>query len=569
MAQLAERPEDLGARQVLADLLLSSPDPSEAARGELISLAIRRLSSPWKRTLDRRARELHAQHGPALLGPLHGPPPGSLHWECEWELGFVRAVRLQQHVYGDPAREVAWVLAALPGLPAMGLLQELHVALALGEEQAAQLQHILDTLRGSRLPLRKLVLRGFAEPWGAPFAPESRADATGLLSAFPWLEHLELEGAEVVYGELSSARLRTCRLLGDLRRDQLEQISRADWPSLESLALGASEDVDTCDALHPLLEGTLFPRLAHLGFELYGAAGSWRSLWARVLEAPVLKRLEVLEVSPVEASDLGLFVAARPRLAHLQRLGMRLTVIVDPVPPELKGLCRWVDLGETRLERGEVFCEVQLEEPLVFLRHGTLGSSGVQRLRSREGWRDFHLAVEELRQEGYLARTPRRGRKDEVPRDELWAAVRARPDDPAALLAWADWNRAWGIPRAELIRLQCAPEDAPGRLLREQQLLEEEAETLLGPLAEHLRPDCSPHLVLQWRYGYVRSARIEALPGDPDPLSVAELVELLLRHPSGRLLEDLEVVLVAPGSREALQRVLAGRHPLRVRISGG
>src|SRR5687768_7173798 len=104
------------ARQVLADSLLSSADPLERVRGELISIAVQRTTSPWKRMLDRHTHALLEQHGEALLGPfLAHLDPGKRppHVVIDWHLGLVRRVRLEHQLFQPETPGLGALIEAL------------------------------------------------------------------------------------------------------------------------------------------------------------------------------------------------------------------------------------------------------------------------------------------------------------------------------------------------------------------------------------------------------------------------------------------------------------------------
>jgi uncharacterized protein (TIGR02996 family) len=100
----------------------------------------------------------------------------------------------------------------------------------------------------------------------APFG-----DFTGLLAAFPALEVLHLKsGAGGTLGELDLPSLRTLiRESGGLASVEVKAICDASWPRLEHLEIwfGSSNyGADTTIAnIRPILEGTHFPQLRHLG----------------------------------------------------------------------------------------------------------------------------------------------------------------------------------------------------------------------------------------------------------------------------------------------------------------
>lgn len=128
----------------------------------------------------------------------------------------------------------------------------------------------------------------------------------------------------------------------------------------------------------------------------------------------------------------------------------------------------------------------------------------------------------------------------------LEAAIDDEPDDPAAYSVYGDWLQQRGELRGELIALSLAaqaqraasPRRKPPAQAALGKLLVKHAATLLGPLARivpELGDPTSPPLV--WRFGYIARAELAAAPDRP----AAPIVRELLRHPSGRFLQELIV----------------------------
>ena len=120
---------------------------------------------------------------------------------------------------------------------------------------------------------------------------------------------------------------------------------------------------------------------------------------------------------------------------------------------------------------------------------------------------------------------------------DLEQAIEADPYDTATYSVLADWLQAQGDPRGELIALQLANKDKQAKAL-----IAKQADYFLGPLAEHqLTHDGEKTPAFTWRSGYIHGLRLshnhyadEAFQG-----SLAELLDLVLRHPSGRFLAEI------------------------------
>lgn len=116
---------------------------------------------------------------------------------------------------------------------------------------------------------------------------------------------------------------------------------------------------------------------------------------------------------------------------------------------------------------------------------------------------------------------------------ELERAIVENPDDRDAWAVLADFQQSKGDPRGELIALHLAGKDAEG-----EAYLKKHHDQLLGPLAEHeLVHDGSKDQAFTWHRGYIWRAALSCT----EEHSTSEIVELLLRHPSGRFLSELVI----------------------------
>lgn len=153
---------------------------------------------------------------------------------------------------------------------------------------------------------------------------------------------------------------------------------------------------------------------------------------------------------------------------------------------------------------------------------------------------------------------------------ELEAAIARDPDDPVAYSVLADWLQDRGDPRGELIALQLA-----NKWRRVPGYLDEHASYLLGPLAEHVK--CYDELyskptrdAFTWKYGFIHAARMSYMEVWNTRFKgrIAQVLELLLDHPSGRFLTELALMYntdVADHDQQELIDVLAKRAPKTLR----
>jgi uncharacterized protein (TIGR02996 family) len=129
---------------------------------------------------------------------------------------------------------------------------------------------------------------------------------------------------------------------------------------------------------------------------------------------------------------------------------------------------------------------------------------------------------------------------DVLVNEELEAAILEAIDDPQPYLIYADWLQSRGDPRGELIAMQHGmwQQPDPGQFLafkrQEETLRRLHLHLWLGPGVAA----CDYRMKLDWRYGFVTSARVdgERLPGE---LPVRQLVPALLASPCGRLMRAL------------------------------
>ncbi|MGW2180507.1 STM4015 family protein [Streptomyces sp. NPDC001732] len=153
-----------------------------------------------------------------------------------------------------------------------------------------------------------------------------QSDVTALLNTFPELVELGVRGgSELVFPPSKHERLRALTIeTGGLPVGVVRGILDSELPALERLDLwlGVSAyggDADVAD-LAPLLSGTRFPRLTHLGLrnsELQNEIAS------AVASAPVVAQLRVLDLSNGTLGDEGAaaLLEGQP-LTHLERLDL-------------------------------------------------------------------------------------------------------------------------------------------------------------------------------------------------------------------------------------------------------
>lgn len=157
--------------------------------------------------------------------------------------------------------------------------------------------------------------------------------------------------------------------------------------------------------------------------------------------------------------------------------------------------------------------------------------------------------MERLRRKGYAL-----GRRNR----ELEAHILEAPDDPERYLVYGDWLAERGDPRAELIRLQVRNAHRSSAVFERRiaRMLDEEAGRFV-PLGTHR---------CLWRFGFIRSVRVESLGWTNDPAlrergkqALRDHLARFERHPSGFVLQAAQFHLAfadgSPGWTHTLQRV--------------
>ncbi len=124
---------------------------------------------------------------------------------------------------------------------------------------------------------------------------------------------------------------------------------------------------------------------------------------------------------------------------------------------------------------------------------------------------------------------------------DLERAIVEDPEDREAYLVLADFMQSKGDPRGELIALQLAGETDAAKQKAAQKYLDAHHEVLIGALVPHQKVhDGSGDDAFTWRRGFIHKAIVSCADDDAEE-SASEIVELLLRHPSGRFLHELVI----------------------------
>ncbi|MCY1041651.1 WGR domain-containing protein [Corallococcus sp. bb12-1] len=197
------------------------------------------------------------------------------------------------------------------------------------------------------------------------------------------------------------------------------------------------------------------------------------------------------------------------------------------------------------------FWEITLEDSTLTKRWGRIGTDGQEKVEDfeskAEAKKAYAAQVKEKEKKGYalVAGSGAAGGDAPAPVSAsdpaLEAAILAAPDDVKGYLAYAEWLKGKGDPRAELIQLQhdtLEASSASATLMRKRaaKYIAEHADSLLGDeLTEAISGEA---LKLEWHLGFIREAHLGQVDFDSDE-DIPELLGLLLAHPSARFLRSL------------------------------
>ena len=186
------------------------------------------------------------------------------------------------------------------------------------------------------------------------------------------------------------------------------------------------------------------------------------------------------------------------------------------------------------------FWEIVVEGTEIRTRYGKIGTAGQETAKDHdsksEAFKEYDKLVTEKTRKGYREVTAG-GPGIDARNPDLEKAIEADPYDVNAYAVLGDWLQGQGDPRGELIALQIAGKDKQAKALTQKQ-----ADYFLGGLADHQKThDGEDELAFYWRYGYLHGLRLTHNHYADAELegSLAEVLDLVLRHPSGRFLTEI------------------------------
>ncbi|PCG82821.1 cytoplasmic protein [Streptomyces sp. WZ.A104] len=186
-------------------------------------------------------------------------------------------------------------------------------------------------------------------------------DITPVLEALPLLEEFTVRGCgaeDLRLRPLRHTALKSLRFeSGGLPGELVRAVAASELPALERLDLWFGSSWYGGDAtvqdVAPVLSGSAFPRLRHLGLQ---NSETQDEIAAAVASAPVVAQLETLALSMGTLSDTGgeALLNGQP-LSHLSTLDLRHHYLTEPVLDRIRTACApaLVEGGEAEEDYGD------------------------------------------------------------------------------------------------------------------------------------------------------------------------------------------------------------------------
>ena len=213
------------------------------------------------------------------------------------------------------------------------------------------------------------------------------------------------------------------------------------------------------------------------------------------------------------------------------------------------------------------FWAISMESSAVKTRYGKIGTPGQATLKEfdtkAQAFKEFDKLVAEKTKKGYEEKTGGGGEGDgdgggggggSKSNPKLEKAILANPYDRDAYMVYADWLQSEGDPRGELIALQLAGKEGPAK-----KLIDKHEDVLLSGLADHKKTHDGRDVdTFTWEFGFIHAARLshDSYGEEDFEGKVADILEELLHHPSGRFLTELTLVWNGDPNEDDLQDLL-------------
>lgn len=197
-----------------------------------------------------------------------------------------------------------------------------------------------------------------------------QSDITPIFGALPDLVELVVRGSDglAIDGARHDRLEKLVIETGGLRPNVVEGVAAADFPRLKHLELWLGDssygfEGSCIDLLAPILAGERFPRLEYLGLKNCEEQDTVARL---VAEAPIVDRLEVLDLSMGTLSDDGAgALASSSKLGALKKLDLHYHFMTEVGISKLLGLGIDVDVSDRQEPddyKGETFRYVAVSE---------------------------------------------------------------------------------------------------------------------------------------------------------------------------------------------------------------
>gem|GEM_PF-323096 len=256
-----------------------------------------------------------------------------------WRNGFIETAYVSHFSPDDDPYHIPEVLLGILRHPSGRFLRELTIG-PLNVYDTYDYGEVTKILSSVDMPaLRKLHLADYNREeselsWG------ELGDLSKMWRRMPNLEELKIRCGKMKMGKPNLPKLRRFEIqTGGLSRASIEAVTKGKWPALERLELWFGDSDYGGDGkvtqLKPLLDGTNFPKLRHLGLMNSQFADD---ICQAIASSKIVKRLEVLDLSMgLMSHDGAAILAAKAKtLAHLKQLDVSDNYLDDSTKKVLK-----------------------------------------------------------------------------------------------------------------------------------------------------------------------------------------------------------------------------------------
>jgi uncharacterized protein (TIGR02996 family) len=328
----------------------------EAAREEYARLIVEKTREHWieKKGTGTTTREALAE---AVAADPDDTASRNAYLDYLSEQGEQLAVayRVDGDRYGEEGFGTFRRLESFLAEPALGLVQALVIGSCWARADSMQTSaEVVRALIAARKRLRNLralflgdILREESEiSW------IKQSDLTGLLAAFPDLEHFRARGGDgLVLRKFRHDKLKSLTLeASNLSRNVVRVIGRCELPALEHLELWLGDvdygaDTKVAD-LKGVLQAKCLPSLKYLGLRNSQIVDGIARALAR---APVMERIRELDLSLGILTDVGAeALLAVPGLWRLEKLDIHHHFVSPALVERLQALGIEVDASDAR-----------------------------------------------------------------------------------------------------------------------------------------------------------------------------------------------------------------------------